>query len=197
MMTTQQRDATLAGPVPDLPAEQKMQAILMQRAQKLAQPIAQAEDDTDSMRVLTLEIGGERYAIDGSAVVEVQPAGTIVAIPGTPGIWLGLVNLRGRLYPVLDLGRMLAELGLHAPSRGGRAGAHLVLAKAAGLTIALSVDSVLSVRQVARGELLPPVTGRPNSDASPVLGLTDDLVALLDVEKLFRSIAPAQPANPV
>ena len=197
MMTTQQRDATLADPAPDLPAEEKMQAILMQRAQKLAQPIAQAEDDADSMRVLTLEIGGEYYAIDGSAVVEVQPAGTIVAIPGTPGIWLGLVNLRGRLYPVLDLGRLLGELGLHAPSRGGHAGAHLVLTKAAGLTIALSVDSVLSVRQVARAALLPPVTGRPNSEASPVLGLTDDLVALLAVEKLFRQIAPAQAANPV
>ena len=119
MMTTQQRDATLADPAPDLPAEEKMQAILMQRAQKLAQPIAQADDDAGSMRVLTLEIGGEYYAIDGSAVVEVQPANTIVAIPGTPGIWLGLVNLRGRLYPVLDLGRLLGELGLHAPSRGG------------------------------------------------------------------------------
>ena len=59
MMTTQQRDATLADPAPDLPAEEKMQAILMQRAQKLAQPIAQAEDDADSMRVLTLEIGGD------------------------------------------------------------------------------------------------------------------------------------------
>ena len=196
-MTNPQRDATLAGPAPDLPTEQKMQAILMQRAQKLAQPIAQAEEGAGTLRVLTLKIGGECYAIDSSAVVEVQPAGTIVAIPGTPCIWLGLVNLRGRLYPVLDLARFLGQLALHAPSQGACAGAYLVLAKAAGLTIALSVERVLAVRQVARAALLPPVAGRPDCDGSPVLGLTDDLVALLDVERLFRNIAPAQPANPV
>ncbi len=196
-MTNQQHGATLAGPALDLPGEQNVQAILMQRAQKLAQPIAQAEEGADILRVITLEIGDESYAIDSNAIVEVQPAGPIVAIPGTSGIWLGLVNLRGRLYPVLDLGCLLAQFTLHAPSPRGRAGAHLVLTKAAGLTIALSVDSVLGVRQVARGALLPPVTGRLDGNGSPVLGLTDDLVALLDVERLFRTLAPAQPANPV
>ncbi len=168
-----------------------VQAILAARARKLAQPLAAPEAREECHRVLVMAVDGERFAIDSSAAIEVQTGGHIVAIPGVAAIWLGLVNLRGRLYPVLDLGRLLAQLHLHAPPAGMRGPGQLVLAAGAGLTLALHVDSVETVRQVARATLLPSVSGHLEAERSPVIGMTDDLVVLLDVDSLFRNAAPA------
>lgn len=167
------------------------QAILIARARKLAQPLAAPEAGEECRRVLVMAVDGERYAIDSSAAIEVQTGGHIVAIPGVASIWLGLVNLRGRLYPVLDLGRLLAQLHLHAPPESTRGMGQLVLATGAGLTLALHVDSVETVRQVSRTALLPSVSGHVEGESSPVIGMTDDLVALLDVDTLFRNAAAA------
>jgi purine-binding chemotaxis protein CheW len=176
-------------------ANDPVQAILAARARKLAQPLAAPEAREECRRVLVMAVGGEHYAIDSNAAVEVQTGGHIVAIPGVASMWLGLVNLRGRLYPVLDLGRLLAQLRLHTPPSGGRGPGQLVLANGAGLTLALHVDNVETVRQLARGTLLPSVSGHLEIDSSPVVGMTDDLVVLLDVDILFRNAAPAgQPA---
>lgn len=168
-----------------------VQAILAARARKLAQPLAAPEAREECRRVLVMAVAGERFAIDSSAAIEVQTGGHIVAIPGVASMWLGLVNLRGRLYPVLDLGRLLAQLHLHAPPAGMRGTGQLVLATGAGLTLALHVDSVETVRQLARSALLPSVSGHPEMEGSPVIGMTDDLVVLLDVDVLFRNAAPA------
>lgn len=166
------------------------QAILAARARKLAQPLAAPETSEEHRRLLVMAIDGERCAIDSSAAIEVQTSGHIVAIPGIAGMWLGLVNLRGHLYPVLDLARLLAHLRLHAPPAEPCHSGQLVLVRGGGFTVALRVDRVESVRQLAQASLLPPVSGGPYTEGSPVLGMTDDLVVLLDVDVLIRNAAP-------
>lgn len=165
----------------------ELQQIFAARARRLAQPLARTAGDFTEQQALVILSAGERFAIDSHCVIEVHPAGRIVPVPGTPEIWRGLVNLRGRLYPVLDIGRLLAQLQLRSPEETARAPARLVLARAADLTVALCVDEVQSVRTLERGALLPPVVDA--SEGAPVLGMTDDLVVLLDLAALLRQVS--------
>ncbi len=174
--------ATVADPGVETDAE--LQQIFAERARRLAQPLARTTGDFTEQQALVMLSAGERFAIDSHCVIEVHPVGRIVPVPGTQEIWRGLVNLRGRLYPVLDIGRLLAQLQLRAPEERASAPARLVLARAADLTVALCVDEVQSVRALGQDALLPPVVDA--SEGAPVLGMTDDLVVLLDLAALLR-----------
>src|SRR5882672_6593162 len=53
--------------------------------------------------ILLFEIGGERYGLPSVDVRELVRAVTIVPLPRAPAIVEGLINLRGRIVPVLDV----------------------------------------------------------------------------------------------
>jgi len=57
--------------------------------------------------LLVLDVQGQRYGLDVSAVVEVVPTVRLRPLPGTPPSVAGLCRYRGSLVPVLDLSQML------------------------------------------------------------------------------------------
>jgi purine-binding chemotaxis protein CheW len=103
-------------------------------------------------------------------------------VPGLPGFWAGLVNLRGRLYPVLNLRRFLGLPG-EAPAGGGQ----IALVLMDDMSVALWVDAVADVRQVPLDEIGPPLAeaaGEPGG-ARFVRGVTPGLLTVLDLEALL------------
>jgi chemotaxis-related protein WspB len=60
------------------------------------------------MQLLTFTVAGETYAIESRQVVEVLPLVPARPIPLTPGYVRGIFTYRGRLVPLVDLGRRLA-----------------------------------------------------------------------------------------
>jgi len=52
---------------------------------------------------LTFKLGGELFALDIATVREVLDFSTITKVPGTPEYMRGVINLRGRAVPVVDL----------------------------------------------------------------------------------------------
>ena len=91
------------------------QRILEARARRLAQP-PDAPIAGEMLELVILALGTERLGVDVRHVQEIQPLGELTPVPGVAAFWAGLINLRGRLYPVLDLRRYL---GL-PPRREGR-----------------------------------------------------------------------------
>ena len=76
--------------------------ILEERALLLARlPGDETQDDTAAY--LVLPSGDECYGVDVRFVHGAQPVAQVAALPGAPALWSGLVNVRGHLYPVLDL----------------------------------------------------------------------------------------------
>src|SRR5256885_6591084 len=109
--------------------------ILEERARELARPMEEGERG-DATSLLVLGVHAEQYGIDITAVQETRPLTEIAPLPNTPPFWKGLVNVRGRLCPVLDLGRYLqvpdtGPLGL--PEHDDRM---LVVIGGAGLVVA-------------------------------------------------------------
>jgi purine-binding chemotaxis protein CheW len=158
--------------------------ILEERARELARPLEE-EERGESTSLLILGVGAERYGIDITTVQETRSLAQIAPLPNTPPFWRGLVNVRGRLCPVLDLGRYLhvadaVPTGL--PEHDLRM---LVVVAAAGLTVALVVDSVGEIRRLPVGAVKGSPAESTGGGSRAVIGVTQDLVSVLDVEELL------------
>jgi purine-binding chemotaxis protein CheW len=103
-----------------------------------------------------------------------------------PPFWKGLVNVRGRLCPVLDLGRYLQ---VPEPVDPGAAPDHdqemLVVIGGAAVTVALLVDSVREIRRIPSGSIKPSAAESLGGTSRAVLGVTQDLVSVLDAGALL------------
>lgn len=93
--------------------------------------------------VLVFALGGHRYGLLSSGVAEIVPAVTIVPLPDAPPIVEGIINVRGRLVPVLDIRarfRLLAKPLAHTD--------HLILAWAGPRLVAIRADRALELAQI-------------------------------------------------
>lgn len=129
-------------------------------------------------------LAGQSYAAPVARVQEVIRPHDIATVPGAPAAVLGLMNLRGRLLPVLD-GRVRLAL------RGGvcfdDAAARVLVLDSEGETMGLLVEAVGELMQVDEDAVGPPPAGRTARVHDPVRGVvrnTQGFTALLDVTRL-------------
>jgi len=162
---------------PESPSE--FQRILRERARRLAQPL-QVESPGDTRAFVVAALSGEHYGFAVEDVLEVLKEAGLTPLPGTASFWLGLINLRGRLAPVLDL---RAYLGL-APMPSGQPG-RIIIAEQAGLLAGLLVDDVLEVRNVPVSQIGPPLAPVSVGGRQTIAGLTFDFLAIIDLQKLL------------
>jgi purine-binding chemotaxis protein CheW len=157
------------------------QQILAKRAHALAQPLL-ADEPADTVELVVMVVGQERYGVDTRHVREILGLAYLAPVPGTVAFWRGIVNVRGNLYPVLDLRRYLS-----LPEEDDAEGPGIVvLAAGAGLTVGILVDDVPGVRRVAAAAIRPLVlAGAPDTDRESMRGVTDDLLTVLDIEALL------------
>jgi purine-binding chemotaxis protein CheW len=163
----------------DAEAAPVIQRILEERARALAQPL-ETEPTGERIDLVVLTLGVERYGVDVYHVQEIRPLGGLTPVPGAPPIWIGVVNLRGHLYPILNVRRYLAQAGDSAAESG-----NVVLVTAAGLTVGLLADEICEVRRVARTEIAPPLADAAGARHAIVLGVTADWITVLDVAALL------------
>ncbi len=162
------------------PDPDRVQRILEARAQALARPLA-VDAPGDMLELVVLAVGPDRYGVAADQVQEIQVLTGLTRVPGLPAFWAGVVNLHGRLYPVLNLRRYL-DLPGAAPEQGSK----LALVLAAGLSVALWVDDVPEVRQVPVAAIGPTlVDAAANAKVPVVRGVTPDLLAVLNLETLL------------
>lgn len=164
------------------PAEEataRVREILEQRARALARAPAEGAPG-DTVRLLVLEVGPERYGVELNRVREVSRTAVPSPVPGAPPEWAGLVNLRGHLHWVLDLRRYL---GLEpGEAQGGRS---VVLATAGGHAIGLLSDALPALGLVRPADMRPAPAGWTGSRKALLRGVTPDLVSVLDLDALL------------
>ena len=157
--------------------------ILEERARALARSSENEEATGETIRMVVLAVGDERYGVEVQDVQEIEPLDKLTPIPGTPAFWTGVVNLRGSMYPVLDIERYL---GL--PLSESAENPKVALVSRAGLSVGLLVDEVPEIRQVRSNEVGPPVADG-SSKAEVVRGVTPDMLSILDLDALLSDPA--------
>ena len=162
------------------PPDEAGQRVLEERARALAAALV-TEEPVDTVELVVLTVGPERYGVDAERVGEVRPLAELTPVPGAPPFWAGIVNVRGTLYPVLDLHRYL---GLPRADGDDQART-VVLVSGAGLTVGLMVEDAAGVRPVPAGAVGPPLGAASDAVNAAVRGVTEDLLAILDIEALL------------
>jgi purine-binding chemotaxis protein CheW len=174
-------------PTPD-PAQAAIERVLAERARLLARP-----DDPppagDVLDLVVLGLGPERYGVDLHCVQEIQPLAGLTPVPGLPSFWAGLINLRGHLYPVLDL-----QAYWSLPPGGTAPAVRKVIIVAAtgsasspAMAVAVLADDVLGLRRLPLAALGPPLAGAALQHS--VRGVTADLLTVLDLPALLADPA--------
>jgi purine-binding chemotaxis protein CheW len=137
--------------------------------------------ESDAPRYLVIEAGGQRFALELTAIREIVPARAATRLPGSPPWVIGLLNLRGAVLTVVDLA---IRLGLESIE-----GESIVVLDVEERALGVRVDHVLSVAN-AEDAVVEPVEAARAADGL-VMGmvrLADEPAALIDAAALCRSV---------
>jgi purine-binding chemotaxis protein CheW len=146
------------------------------------------------MHVVVFTLGGERYALPIARVQEVirhaQPRPVGSRVPFVAGV----IELRGRIVPVCDIA---ARVG----ARPGRSDQQkIVIVDLPGGQAGVLVDAVDEVVTVPEAQLAPVPAEIQTAWLSRIARLADELVMVLDPERLLEGVVElpeAAPAEPV
>jgi purine-binding chemotaxis protein CheW len=132
-------------------------------------------------QLLLLDVGDALFAIDSRAVHEIVPTIAATRLPGAPDHVRGVMNLRGQLITVIDIGRRLTGTPLRNQDGSTivvRSGEHVV---------GLSVDEVRDVQSIDTGaEALPYAESGKGALVKGMGRLGDEVVIVVDVDEIVR-----------
>lgn len=154
--------------------------ILSARARALARPRLIAPAADSMLEVLEFRLASERYALESRLVLEVQPLREFTPLPGTPPFVLGIVNVRGRILPVLDLKKFfdLPEQGLTDLHR-------IILVRGNDLELGILADIIVGVRSIAVESLQPSLPTLTGIRADYLKGIGEDRLVVLDLDRIL------------
>jgi len=143
-----------------------------------AAPKAEAERE---LHLVAFRLDQEEFAVPIAKIREIVRVGDITRIPQSPPHIRGVMNLRGRILPVVEL---RTRLGLPVLDVTGRS--RVLVADAQGRTLGLLVDSVAEVVKVPEKAVVPPPDDILAANADYIKGvarLGARLLILLDLDQ--------------
>ena len=140
-------------------------------------------EETRDEKYLTFAIGAAEYGIAIDHVIEIIGIQRITELPGAPDFIRGVINLRGKVIPVIDVRR---RFGLQEKAYSDRT--CIVVIKLSEMLIGLIVDGVSEVVDIAETEIDPPpkINKGPGSRFIQGFGKAENKIKiLLDIHKLL------------
>jgi len=144
----------------------------------------QQDDDTQRGKYLTFLIGSDVYGIEIKHVVEIIGIQAITEVPELPAYIKGIINLRGKIIPVMDV-----RLRFRKPFRAYNDRTCIVVVDIKDTSIGLIVDSVAEVLAIAEQDIVPPPDMGPGSSQRYIQGVGKvggDVKMLLDCDQLLH-----------
>ena len=126
---------------------------------RLAERLQAARTEARTANWLAVESGGQGFLLPLAEAGEIFPVGAFVPVPHTVDWFLGVANLRGGLYGVVDLASFVAGSAPVPRAEGARAESRLVALNAAlEVNCALLIDRLAGLRNVESftSSALPP-----------------------------------------
>jgi len=137
-------------------------------------------------KYLTFSLGNEEYGVDIMKVREIIGIMEITSVPHTPGYIKGVINLRGRVIPVLEL---RLRFGMESKEYDDRT--CIIVVEVAGVSgqimIGMLVDSVSEVVNIDESEIEPAPDFGAAAEAESILGMgkiKGAVKILLDVDQV-------------
>jgi purine-binding chemotaxis protein CheW len=142
--------------------------------------------DSELLQLVGFKLGKEEFAVDILNVNEILKMMEVTVVPNSPDCIEGIVNIRGRIIPVID-----TRLKLNMPKKEYDNDTRIMVVEKKEKTVGFIVDEVNEVLRIPKDITEPPpdlVTANIESDyVTSVAKLEGRLLILLDLEKLILS----------
>ena len=145
--------------------------------------MVQENINSTETQLVVFDLASEYYGVDISVVREIIRMQAVTKVPGAPLFVEGVINLRGRVVPVVDLRKRL-DLALTEQTKESR----IVVVDIAGRDVGVIVDAVTEVLRVPLSSLEPPTSMITSTESDYLKGiakLEDKLIILLDLDKVL------------
>ena len=151
------------------------------------------DDDTanDELQLVSFEVAGQEYAMAIEDVQEiVQIPEEIISVPHSESHVVGIMTLRNRLLPLVNLRRMF-----NLPSRENDDHSRIVVVSLGAASVGVVMDSVNEVLRVAKADVdpVPELLARDGdlADITDICRLDNGkrLVSIISADNLFRHSA--------
>lgn len=147
------------------------------------QAVVELDEDTQKGKYLTFTLGSESYGIEIKYVTEIIGIQPVTEVPELPEYIKGIINLRGKIIPVMDV-----RLRFKKPFREYNDRTCVIVIDVQDVSVGLIVDSVSEVLPIPGGEIVPPpeiqkVGNRYIKGIGKVYG---EVKLLLDCDKLLN-----------
>lgn len=144
------------------------------------------EEDLQKGQFMTFQTGREYFGIGISYINEIIQMQPITAVPEVEDYIKGLINLRGKIIPVIDIRVRFKMEPLEYTDR-----TCIIVINVKSMVIGVIVEKIAEVVTITDDDIVPPPTlGRRDSEQNKyVYGLArigDSIKLLLDPEKLVK-----------
>lgn len=159
-------------------------------------PMATAAAASDAtLQLVGFTVGSEEFGVDILKVQEIIRMVPVSAMPNAPDYVEGVINLRGRIIPVIDF-RKRFQMATLAPTE--EASRRVVVIALATSTIGLIVDSVSQVLKLKESQISPTPQVAKGFENDTIVGvgqLGEKLLVLLDLEQMFAGVEDVAQGN--
>ena len=145
--------------------------------------VAIADTTQTEKQLVVFDLASEGYGVDIGTVREIIRMQEITRVPKTPEFVEGVINLRGKVIPVIDLRK---RFGLHVAEQNKDN--RIVVVDIGKQDIGVIVDAVTEVLRISADSVEPPTSVITSADSDYLLGiakLESRLIILLDLESVL------------
>lgn len=160
--------------------DQRKKEILKARAEKLAKPLKDNRTSKQFIEVIVFMLANETYALEAEYIREVYPLKDYTSLPGAPPFVFGLINVRRKILPLIDL-----KTFFDLPASKDLSKEKIIILADCVLEFGILTEEVLGVRNLTLDEIqssLPSLTGVRQEFLK---GVTSDRLVVLDGNKLL------------
>ena len=146
---------------------------------------SQKRQDDELLQLVTFSIGEEEFGVNILKVQEINRTMEITKVPRSPEFVEGVINLRGKVIPIIDLRR---RFGLS--SKPEDKDTRIIVIEINSVIVGFVVDAVSEVLRIPASTVEPPppvVAGVESDYISGVGQLKDRLLIMLDLDRLLST----------
>ena len=136
------------------------------------------------LHIVGFRIGNETYGVRVGSVREIVRVPEITSVPSAPDLIEGVINLRGKIIPVMDLRKRFGQTEIISDKKN-----RILVVELENKLIGLIVNAASEVLKIPPSEVDSPGSVFAEGESSYVTGvgkLKGRLIILLDIAKLLQ-----------
>ncbi len=136
------------------------------------------------IQVVGFRVGRENFGVPISLVHEIVRIMEITAVPDSPNFIEGVINLRGKIIPVVDLRKRFGEKTITTSKKN-----RILVAEVGSKMVGLVVDSASEVLKIPPSNIDPPPNVFEEGELNYVTGvakLDNRLIILVELSKIMQ-----------